>query len=183
MSEQTNEQPSKRTSDWASKWTNWLSAWSQALLESHKLCSYSRSAQHFMEHKVHYCVHKRAPEVPVLSQFISLQSKNSLQHLVLKHNQRQNYNSVYSNYKRRGQKVLWWMIISITQIQFPLNFFSEWNFDLLLLSPNIDTINKNTETLIEASKEVGPEVNIEKTKYMSCDQNADQHRDIKIGNR
>jgi hypothetical protein len=38
--------------------------------------------------------------------------------------------------------------------------------DVNLLGDNIDTINKNTETLIDASKEVGLEVNIEKTKYM-----------------
>jgi hypothetical protein len=38
--------------------------------------------------------------------------------------------------------------------------------DFNLLDDNIDTINKNTETLIDASKEVGLEVNIEKTKYM-----------------
>jgi hypothetical protein len=31
-----------------------------------------------------------------------------------------------------------------------------------LLEDNIDIINKNTETLIDASKEVGLEVNIEK---------------------
>jgi hypothetical protein len=43
----------------------------------------------------------------------------------------------------------------------------------------------NTETLVDASKEVGLEVNVEKTKYImvSRDQNADQNRDIKIGNR
>jgi hypothetical protein len=35
-----------------------------------------------------------------------------------------------------------------------------------LLVDNIDTINKNTQTLIDASKEVGIEVNVEKTKYM-----------------
>jgi hypothetical protein len=35
-----------------------------------------------------------------------------------------------------------------------------------LLGDNIDTIKKNTETLIDASKEVGLEINIEKTKYM-----------------
>jgi hypothetical protein len=48
-----------------------------------------------------------------------------------------------------------------------------------------DTINKNRETLIDANKEVGLEVNIEKTKYMlvSRYQNAGQNRDIKIGNR
>jgi hypothetical protein len=38
--------------------------------------------------------------------------------------------------------------------------------DVNLLGDNIDTINKNTETLIDASKEVGPEVNVEKMKYM-----------------
>jgi hypothetical protein len=57
--------------------------------------------------------------------------------------------------------------------------------DVNLLGDHIDTINKNTETLIDASKEVGLEVNVEKTKYMlvSRDQNAGQNWDIKIGNR
>jgi hypothetical protein len=45
------------------------------------------------------------------------------------------------------------------------------------LGDNIDIINKNTETLIDASKEVGLEVNVEKTKYMLMS------REIKIGNR
>jgi hypothetical protein len=57
--------------------------------------------------------------------------------------------------------------------------------DVNLLGDNIDTINKNTQTLIVASKEVGLEVNLEKTKYVlvSQDQNAGQNREIKIGNR
>jgi hypothetical protein len=38
--------------------------------------------------------------------------------------------------------------------------------DVNLLEDNIDTIKKNTETLIYASKEVGLEINLEKTKYM-----------------
>jgi hypothetical protein len=38
--------------------------------------------------------------------------------------------------------------------------------DVNLLGDNIDIINKNTETLIDASKEVGLEVKVEKTKYM-----------------
>jgi hypothetical protein len=43
-----------------------------------------------------------------------------------------------------------------------------------LLGDNIDTIKKNTETLIDASKEVGLEINVEKTKYMLlfCHRNA-----------
>jgi hypothetical protein len=38
--------------------------------------------------------------------------------------------------------------------------------DVNLLGDNIDTIKKNTQTLIDASKEVGLEVNTEKSKYM-----------------
>jgi hypothetical protein len=59
--------------------------------------------------------------------------------------------------------------------------------DVNLLGDNIrvDTTKKNTETLIDASKEVGLEINAEKTKYMflSCHQNVGQNRDIKIANR
>jgi hypothetical protein len=51
-----------------------------------------------------------------------------------------------------------------------------------LLGDNIDTIKKNTKTLIDASKDVGLEVNAEKTKYMllSRHQNAGQNENIKI---
>jgi hypothetical protein len=44
---------------------------------------------------------------------------------------------------------------------------------------------KHTETLIDASKEVGLEINVEKTKYMlpSRQQNVGQNRDIEIANR
>jgi hypothetical protein len=38
--------------------------------------------------------------------------------------------------------------------------------DVNLLGHNIDTTKKNTESLIDASKEVGLEINVEKTKYM-----------------
>jgi hypothetical protein len=52
--------------------------------------------------------------------------------------------------------------------------------DVNLLGDNIDQIKKNTETLIDASKEVGLEINIEKTKNMllSCHQNAGQNQDL-----
>jgi hypothetical protein len=38
--------------------------------------------------------------------------------------------------------------------------------DVNILDDNINTIKKNRQTLIGASKEVGLEVNAEKTKYM-----------------
>jgi hypothetical protein len=57
--------------------------------------------------------------------------------------------------------------------------------DVNLLGDNIDTIKKNTETLIDDSKEVGLEKNVEKTEYMllTCHQNVGPNRDIKIANR
>jgi hypothetical protein len=57
--------------------------------------------------------------------------------------------------------------------------------DVNLLGDNIDIIRNNTETLIDASKEVGLEINVQKTKYMllSRHENKGQNRDIKIANR
>jgi hypothetical protein len=51
-----------------------------------------------------------------------------------------------------------------------------------LMRDNIDTIEKNTETLIDASKEVGLKINLEKTTYMllSHHHNAGRNLDIKI---
>jgi hypothetical protein len=37
-----------------------------------------------------------------------------------------------------------------------------------MLRDNIGTIKKNTETLIDASKDVGLEINVEKTMYDVC---------------
>jgi hypothetical protein len=57
--------------------------------------------------------------------------------------------------------------------------------DVNVLGNNIDTIKKNTKTLIDASKEVGIEINVDKTKYMlrSRHQSVGQNREIKIANR
>jgi hypothetical protein len=50
---------------------------------------------------------------------------------------------------------------------------------------NTDTIKKNTETLIDDSKEVGLEFNLEKINnmFLSCHQNVGQNWDITKANR
>jgi hypothetical protein len=57
--------------------------------------------------------------------------------------------------------------------------------DVNLLGDNTDAIKKNKETLIDASKEVGLEINVEKTKYKSlfCQQCAGKNQDMKTANR
>jgi hypothetical protein len=54
-----------------------------------------------------------------------------------------------------------------------------------LLGNNIDTIKKSTETLIDASKAVGLEVNTQKINcvLMSCHLNARENHDTKTANR
>ncbi|KAJ4451260.1 hypothetical protein ANN_02721 [Periplaneta americana] len=56
--------------------------------------------------------------------------------------------------------------------------------DVNMLGENSQMITKNTGILLEASKEIGLEVNPEKTKYMIIprDENIVRNRNIKIGN-
>jgi hypothetical protein len=53
-----------------------------------------------------------------------------------------------------------------------------------LLDSSVNTIKENSKTLLEASRDIGLEINAEKTKYMimSCHLNSGQNQNIRISN-
>jgi retron-type reverse transcriptase len=54
--------------------------------------------------------------------------------------------------------------------------------DVNLLDDSVNTIKENSETLLEASRDVGLEINVEKTKYMIMSRypNSGQNQNIRI---
>jgi len=56
--------------------------------------------------------------------------------------------------------------------------------DVNMLGGSVDTVKKNAEALVAATKEIGLEVNAHKTEYMtvSRDQNVGRIRSMKIDN-
>jgi hypothetical protein len=57
--------------------------------------------------------------------------------------------------------------------------------DVNILGGSVHTVKKNAGTLVAATKEIGLEVNADKTKYMamSRDQNAGRNHSMRIDNR
>jgi hypothetical protein len=69
-------------------------------------------------------------------------------------------------------------------VSFLVHIIGDHAGDANILGRRVHTIKKNTDSLVIASKEIGLEVNADKTKYMvmSRDQNAGRSHEIKTDN-
>jgi hypothetical protein len=83
--------------------------------------------------------------------------------------------------------VLEWAIRRVQVNQDGLKLNGTYQFlayadDVNILGGNVHVVKKNTEALVAATKEIGLEVNADKTKYMvmSRDQNAGRNHSVKI---
>jgi hypothetical protein len=65
-----------------------------------------------------------------------------------------------------------------------ISYWSIYADDINLLDDSINTIKENTETLLEASRDIGLKINAEKTKYiiMFHQPNSGQNQNIRIAN-
>jgi len=65
-------------------------------------------------------------------------------------------------------------------VNFLVHIIGDYVNDANILGRSVHSIKKNTESLVIASKEIGLEVNADKTKYMvmSRDQNAGRSREV-----
>ena len=75
-------------------------------------------------------------------------------------------------------------MVFIPYVNFLVRIIGDHADDVNILGRSVHTIKNNTEALVIASKEIGLEVNADKTKYvvMSRDQNARRSHDIKTDN-
>jgi len=80
------------------------------------------------------------------------------------------------------------LVLEVLQIVFyylMLRFFLAYADDVNILGGSVHTVKENAEALVVATKEIGLEVNADKTKYMimSRDQKAGRSHSMKIDNR
>jgi hypothetical protein len=85
------------------------------------------------------------------------------------------------------QVAVFWVVMQFVEVGLEFNGAHQllvYVDDVNLLDDSVKTIKENTETLLEGSRDVGLEINVEKTKctIMSRHLNSEQNRNIRIAN-